>query len=54
VWYVYDSGDLRSQFPTDKPLYIEQLSVYASGHQYDARIGEITLSGDLPASSPGS
>lgn len=44
VWYFYDSGDLRPQLP-NVPFYITRLSVYASGHQYDALIGEVALLG---------
>ncbi|MHB8626713.1 MAG: hypothetical protein ACYDBJ_08245 [Aggregatilineales bacterium] len=52
VWYFYDSGDLHQQFakgPNGEPLlYIKKLSVYASGHQYDVAIGEVTLLGSNP------
>ena len=44
VWYFYDSGDLRQQL-TDGGRYIKQISVYASGHEYDVAIGEVTLLG---------
>ena len=43
VWYFYDSGDLRPQLGGDK--FIKQISVYASGHQYDVAIAEVTLLG---------
>ena len=53
VWYFYDSGDLHQQFrrgPNGEslPLYIQKLSVYASGHQYDVAVGEVTLLGSSP------
>jgi hypothetical protein len=44
VWYVYDSGDLHQQL-SNGPIYIQKLSVYSSGHQYEAWVGEITLLG---------
>jgi hypothetical protein len=54
VWYFYDSGDLHQQFAKydvngkSLPLYIQELSVYASGHQYDVVIGEVSLLGSNP------
>jgi hypothetical protein len=47
VWYFYDSGDLRSQVAGGL-LFIRKLSVYASGHQYDVVIGEVSLLGSNP------
>jgi len=44
VWYFYDSQDLHQQFANGL-IYIKQLSVYASGHQYDVVIGEVSLLG---------
>ncbi len=47
VWYFYDSGDLRPQFsdPGGAAPTIRQIVVYASGHQYDAMVSEVTLLG---------
>jgi len=47
VWYFYDSGDLRPQFddPGGAALIIREIVVYASGHQYDALVSEVTLLG---------
>lgn len=47
VWYFYDSSDLRQQFAKG-PIFIQKLSVYASGHQYDVVIGEVSLLGSNP------
>lgn len=47
VWYFYDSGDLRLQltYPGSPAPKIQWISVYASGHQYDALVSEVTLLG---------
>ena len=48
VWYFYDSGDLWTQFVDansgDVPV-IYKISFYASGHQWDVLVSDITLLG---------
>ncbi len=44
VWYTYESGNLLNIFPSDAlPATINMIELYASGHQYDVYIGEISL-----------
>jgi hypothetical protein len=47
VWYFYDSGDLRAQLadPSSGAPIIRWISVYASGHQYDSLVSDVTLLG---------
>lgn len=47
VWYFYDSGNLRPQFadPSSGAPIIRWISVYASGHQYDSLVSDVTLLG---------
>jgi hypothetical protein len=50
VWYFYDSGDLRTQLvdnATGAVPTILKLSIYASGHQWDALVSDVTLLGTL-------
>jgi hypothetical protein len=52
TWYIYDSGDLKSQFPPEIAIdYIQYIQVYASGHQYDVSLSEVMVlggKGDTP------
>jgi hypothetical protein len=44
AWYIYDSGDLFRALPENRrPVRITQLSVYASGHAYDAVVGDLVV-----------
>lgn len=49
AWYTYDSGNLFDLFdqlpdrPGKRPLAISQIKFYASGHEYDVRVSEISL-----------
>jgi hypothetical protein len=46
TWYFYDSGDLLAHFTNDsQPAAITKLRVYASGHQFDVDISELSLLG---------
>jgi hypothetical protein len=44
VWYTFESGNLMSRFaPGERPAYIQRVVFYASGHQYDVFVSEISL-----------
>lgn len=44
VWYTYESGNLLNILPADQlPATINRIEFYASGHQYDVYVGEISL-----------
>lgn len=44
VWYTFESGNLISRFPAnERPAYIERVVLYASGHQYDVFVSEMSL-----------
>lgn len=44
TWYQFDSGNLLSIFPANaRPEKLINLQVYASGHQYDVFLSEISL-----------
>ncbi|MEM9954207.1 MAG: hypothetical protein AAF846_21530 [Chloroflexota bacterium] len=44
VWYTYESGNLISRLPEDqRPARILEVRFYASGHQYDVFLSEISL-----------
>lgn len=44
VWYTYDSGNLLAFFPpAQRPRHILNLSFYASGHQYEVYVSEVSL-----------
>jgi hypothetical protein len=46
TWYTYDSGSLFSLFPPDqRPVSIIGVMFYASGHQYDVQVSEVSLLG---------
>jgi hypothetical protein len=43
-WYLYDTGNLLTQIPEDQlPQFLLNVSFYASGHQYDVRLDEVSL-----------
>jgi hypothetical protein len=44
VWYTFESGDIFAILPPDqRPSSISSVYFYASGHQYDTRIGEVSF-----------
>jgi len=44
TWYIYDSGNLlKTLVGAKRPEYISQIDFYASGHAYDAIIGNISV-----------
>ena len=44
TWYQFDSGNLFSIFPDDtRPQELINLQVYASGHEYDVFLAELSL-----------
>jgi hypothetical protein len=46
AWYIYDTGDLMVQFPENKkPASLIKVRIYASGHQFDAAIAELSVLG---------
>lgn len=42
-WYTYESGNLITQAPTQRPVVIKELSFYASGHAYKIYVSEMRL-----------
>jgi hypothetical protein len=54
AWYIYDTGDLKKQFPADKMIdYVEYVRVYASGHQFEVALSDFTVLGGKGAVSVG-
>ncbi|MEL6271259.1 MAG: hypothetical protein AAFR22_15735, partial [Chloroflexota bacterium] len=44
AWYVYESGNLLNSLPADRqPQSILNVQFYASGHEYDVYISELSL-----------
>lgn len=44
IWYTYDSGDLMTLFPDyRRPASLINLWFYASGHQFDVQVSEVSL-----------
>lgn len=44
TWYRYDSGNLIDRLPGElRPDFIKSITVYASGHAYRVRIGDVSL-----------
>ncbi|HEX2620516.1 MAG TPA: hypothetical protein VHL11_10220 [Phototrophicaceae bacterium] len=54
TWYTFNTGNILSTLLEDQyPHYITLVRFYASGHQYDTRISEISLMGGVvPPSTP--
>jgi hypothetical protein len=48
-WYTYSSGNILPTLPF-KPAYITSVRLYASGHQYDVRVSELSLFAGNPTS----
>lgn len=47
TWYTYDSGNLLTQLPPSRrPQAITVVRFYASGHEYEVYIGELSLLAD--------
>lgn len=42
-WYTYESGNLITQAPAQRPVHITELSVYASGWAYRIYVSEIVV-----------
>lgn len=42
-WYTYESGNLLDLPLPSPPSAISQIKFYASGHQYDVRVSEVSL-----------
>jgi hypothetical protein len=46
TWFTYDSGNWLALFPEDlpqRPVAIQSVTFYASGHQYDVYVGELSF-----------
>lgn len=43
AWYSYESGNLFSLLPDDQPESILNVQFYASGHEYDIYVSELSL-----------
>ncbi|MBL8163340.1 MAG: hypothetical protein JNJ61_15240 [Anaerolineae bacterium] len=44
TWYTYDTGNLLSFFaPGERPISIVNVQFYASGHQYDVLVSDVSL-----------
>lgn len=43
VWYPYESGNLLELLGDSRPMYVTELTIYASGWNYDALISEVQL-----------
>jgi hypothetical protein len=54
-WYTYSSSNLFALMgPDERPQTILNVQFYASGHQYDVSIGEVSLlAGKMPNNQPG-
>jgi hypothetical protein len=52
AWYLYDSGDLLKQLPSNEtPVALNSITIYSSGHQYDVAIGDLAVLAGLPTNS---
>ena len=43
VWRTFDSGNLVEEFAETLPAVIQRLTIYASGHSFDAMVTEVEL-----------
>lgn len=49
AWYIYDSGDLFSIFQSgNKPIKLQSVRVYSSGHAYEVAIADLSVVVGLP------
>jgi hypothetical protein len=42
-WYTYESGNLITQAPAQRPIHITELSFYASGWAYRIYVSEVVI-----------
>ena len=42
-WQTYDSGNLMEELTDTPPAIIKSLTIYASGHSFDAMVTEVDL-----------
>jgi hypothetical protein len=57
AWYTFESGNILTLFPPNepKPGWILNVTFYASGHQYDVFVSEVSLlAGNVQNGSPSS
>jgi hypothetical protein len=47
-WYTYESGNLFDLPAGFRPTKLKQIRFYASGHEYEVAIGEVSLLGEPP------
>jgi hypothetical protein len=47
-WYTYESGNLFDLPEGFRPTKLKQIRFYASGHEYEVAIGEVSLLGEPP------
>ncbi len=43
VWYPYESGNLMEELGDLRPSYIESITIYASGHDYESMVSQVEL-----------
>ncbi len=54
AWYTFETGNLFTLFPPDlRPSAILVVRFYASGHQYDVYVSEVSLQSGLPTDVSG-
>ena len=52
AWYTYESGNLFTDWPEGlRPGAIQEVEFYASGHEYDVMLNEVSLVATLPTSA---
>ena len=54
-WYTYDSGNLLSLFPGEPERQIRSIVgvwFYASGHEYDVQVSEVSLLAQQKPATP--
>ncbi|MBN1965919.1 MAG: hypothetical protein JW910_14810, partial [Anaerolineae bacterium] len=50
AWYTYESGNLFTDLPEgQRPGWIIEVKFYASGHEFDVMLNEVSLLATLPA-----
>jgi hypothetical protein len=53
VWYTYESGNLLNILPAEaRPAAINRIEFYASGHQYNVYVGEVSLFAGIAEAVP--
>ncbi len=43
VWYTYESPNLFQLLSDTRPAYVNKLTVFAAGHDYDSRVADLAL-----------